>query len=643
MRMAGKAKGALAALLALAGLAAPVGAQPPASAAAPGEAPTLHRITSTDDFQAKGAAQIDPATHPGNALFKQHCAMCHEGRVPKAPSPTFLGMMAPDAIVAALTTGPMKAQGAALDPGQRVAIAEYLTRIPYASYRRPPPPKQCTGAAARFDMADVPQPIGWGLDNRRFVPAAVAGLTKAQVPSLRLKWAFAYPAALRARSQPVVAWGTLFVGSQDGTVYAFDPASGCVRWSHRFAAEVRTGIVPDAATRRLYFGDLVGRAHAMDALTGKELWSTKLDDHADATITGTPTLGGGLLYVPVSSLEVAQAGDPAYPCCTFRGSVVALDPATGKVRWQAHTVPEAPVAQPHASGGAPIFGPSGAPVWGSPTYDAGTKRVYFGSGENYSSPADENSDAMFAVDAATGRRLWRTQLTRGDAWNVGCMLGNKSCPKENGPDYDLAASVLLIPLPGGRHILVGGQKSGVAWGVDPDSGRVIWSRPMGHGGTQGGVHFGMAADGTRIFVPVNDMADTGDARVYDPKLRGAGLHALDAATGKAIWDAPAIDRCKGVRYCDPGISAAVTAMPGVVFAGHLDGMFRAYDSATGAILWQADTTTPVTTVTGESGHGGGMSGAGPAIWHGTVIVNSGYGMYSHMAGNLLMVFAPARR
>ncbi|WP_295528770.1 PQQ-binding-like beta-propeller repeat protein [Novosphingobium sp. Chol11] len=595
------------------------------------------RIKSVDDLNSSGGARIDPATAPGRPLFEQNCAMCHLGGVAKAPSPQFLGMLAPDAIVASLSSGVMRTQAAMLSPAQRIEVAEYLTKTPYASYQRPAPPKQCAGPAAAFDLTDVPGAIGWGRDNRRFVPANVAGLGKGDLPRLKLRWSFAYPASSHARSQPTVAWGTLFVGSQDGTVYAFDPKSGCTKWSTRLSAEIRTGIVADPVTKRLYFGDLLGKAHALDALTGKELWAERMSDHADATITGTPTLGGDLLYVPVSSLEVVQAGNPNYACCTFRGSVVALDPATGREVWRAYTA-GVPTPQGKTSDGAPILGPSGAPVWNSPTYDAANGRVYFGSGENYSTPADDNSDTVFAVDAKTGARIWHTQLTAQDAWNVGCMLGLGSCPTENGPDYDIAASALLVPIGNAQDMLVVGQKSGQVWGLDPKTGKVAWQTRIGHGGTQGGVHFGMAAEGLRIFAPINDMADTGDARVYDPATRGAGLHAIDAATGKETWFARAADRCAGLKFCDPGISAAVTAVPGVVFAGHLDGMFRAYDSQTGKVLWQNDTTKPVPSIDGRTAKGGSMSGSGPAVWKGMVFVNSGYGMYSHMAGNALLAY-----
>lgn len=602
-------------------------------------AATPQRIKSHEELQVYDTPRIDPATAPGRPIFEQNCAMCHMGGVPKAPSPAFLGMLPPDSIVNSLTHGVMRTQGANLSPQDKIALAEYITRTPYDSYKRPAPPKVCTGSAANFDMADTPAPIGWGRDNRRFVPGNVAQLGVGDVPHLKLKWAFAYPASNRARSQPTLAWGTLFVGSQDGTVYAFDPDTGCTRWTTRLSAEVRTAIVADPETKRLYFGDLLGKVHALDAMTGKELWANRMSDHADATITGTPTLGGGLLYVPVSSLEVVQAGDPKYACCTFRGSVVAVNPATGEEVWRAWTAGE-PKETGKTAVGTLILGPSGAPVWNSPSYDAKSNRVFFGSGENYSTPADLNSDAIFAVDARTGKPIWRTQLTANDAWNVGCMVGNESCPAENGPDYDVAASPLLISTGPDSRMLVVGQKSGQAWGLDPETGKIAWEKRLGHGGTQGGIHFGMAAEGATVFVPVNDMADTYDARVYDENQRGAGLHAVDAATGKVLWFARAPSKCNGAKFCDPGISAAVTAIPDVVFAGHLDGMFRAYNSKTGAILWQTDTTQPMPSIDGATVKGGSMSGPGAAVWKGKVFVNSGYGMYSHMAGNALMVFAP---
>lgn len=598
------------------------------------------RITSTDELQSRNGPTIDIERHPGKALFQENCAGCHNGGVPKAPQQVWLEMMAPDALLASMNGGVMTQQAAKLSPLQRQQIAEYLTRTPLADYKPPAPPASCDAQHARFDKALPPARTGWGHNNARFVSAQQAALTSEQVPQLKLKWAFAYPKAQRARSQPSIGWGAVFVGSQDGTVYALDLKSGCMRWSFRASAEVRTAIVADPATERLYFGDVLARMYAVDAMTGKLIWKAKVDEHSNATITGSPTIGGGQLFVPVSSLEVTAAADPSYACCTFRGSVVALNAKTGSVNWKHYSVTKPGVIQGKTKAGTDIIGPSGAPIWNSPSFDPTTNRVYFGSGENYSSPADGNSDAIFAVNATTGKRIWISQLTKGDAWNVGCMIGNDNCPKENGPDLDVAASVLVVPIGGGKKMIVAGQKSGAVYGLDPDTGRPVWKTVLGHGGTQGGIHFGMAAQGRLVYVPINDMEDTRDGRAYDAKLRGAGLHAVDAANGRIFWRSRADDICNKRPNCDPGISSAVTAMPGFVLAGHLDGRFRAYDNRSGKPIWTFDTTQSVKTISGEMARGGSMSGPGAAISNGHVVVNSGYGLYYHMPGNLLMVFTP---
>jgi polyvinyl alcohol dehydrogenase (cytochrome) len=532
----------------------------------------------------------------------------------------------------------MSQQSAHLSAEEKSQIAEYLTRTSLKNEAAPPAPPRCAGDAALF-AGEPPAAVGWGHDTARFIPTEIGGITRDTIGGLELQWAFAYPGAVRARSQPSIGWNTIFVGSQDGTVYAFDLDTGCVKWTFRASAEVRTAIVADAAAKRLYFGDVLGRAYAIDAFTGAELWRTKVDDHANATITGSPTLGGGRLYVPVSSLEVTSAASPDYACCTFRGAVAALDPATGAMIWKTYTIPQPPSEHGKTSLGTLILGPSGAPVWTSPTYDAKRDRLYVGTGENYSSPADENSDAIFAIDAKTGAKVWRRQLTAGDAWNVGCMMGNENCPKENGPDVDLSASPLIVPLADGREIIVVGQKSAVTYGVNIETGDILWSQRIGHGGTQGGVHFGMTAQNGVVFAPVVDMADTRDARRYDAAINGAGIHAIDAATGAVKWRAKADNVCNGREYCDPGISAAATSVEGAVIAGHLDGRLHAYDAETGSIIWSYDTTKPVKTITGVEASGGSMSGPGAAVADGHLVVNSGYGIYYHMPGNLLLVFA----
>ena len=598
-------------------------------------------------------AASNPETWPGAAVYAKQCASCHEGQVAKAPQKLFLQMLSGPTILDALEQGLMKSQAAALTADDRRHVAEYLSGAPLAAQQVETPPAMCMDKASPFDAAKPPVKSGWGYHNARHVPTGIAGLTAVDAPNLQLAWAFEFPRGLRARSQPSIAYGAVFVGSHDGHVYALDLATGCARWVFKAGAEVRTAVVPYEAkgganvrTRapRVYFGDVLGRLYSLDASTGTLQWSAKLDDHPNATLTGTGTLHEGVIYQPVSSLEVTAAADPKYPCCTFRGSVVAIDAWSGEQRWKAFTIPEAPKEVMKTSVGTPVLGPSGAPIWNGPMVDAKRGVLYVGTGENYSSPANDTSDALLAFRLTDGKLLWSQQMVKGDAWNVACMLkDNPNCPVEDGPDVDFGAGTILTTLPNGKDVLLAGQKNGVVYALDVDAkGALLWKTKVGRGGIQGGVHFGMAIDGSRIYAPVSDMADEHDGR---PK-QGApqpGLYGLDAASGKLLWSAPANNVCGKLTSCDPGISAAVTAIPGVVFAGHMDGRFRAYDGTNGKVLFEYDAKQEVITVSGQRAKGGSFGGGGAAVRDGYVVVSSGYGMYAHMPGNVLLAFTTPTR
>lgn len=611
--------------------------------------PVPELLASTDDMQT-GAADFDRSTHPGKGLYEESCSGCHDGSVSRAPHFSWLEMMSASVIYEAMNVGVMSVQAAALADGEKLLITEYLTRTKLESGAalKVNEPPLCTDGD--FDLSSPAQAVNWGHDTNRYSPSTVAGLTVPEIPNLELKWAFAFPDAFRARSQPTIAMGTVFVGSQDGRVYALDLETGCARWTFSAAAEVRTGIVLSLSEAPMskdnpplaYFGDIIARFYAVNALTGELVWSLKADDHPSATLTATPAFHEGMVFVPVSSLEVIPAADPAYECCTFRGSVLAIDATNGDVLWRHHTIPGEPSEVSRTSIGTKVLSPSGAPVWSSPTVDVKRGLIYVGTGENYSSPADENSDAVLAIDMATGARVWTRQSTSGDAWNVACMMAdNPNCPPEDGPDFDHGSSILIVELDKDKDILLAGHKNGTVYALDPDNkAEVLWATEVGRGSIQGGVHFGMSAADTQLYVPINDMNNTRNGDYLDPEQARPGMHSIDANTGKLLWSNVQKNVCFDEdEFCDPGISSAVTSIPGAVFAGHLDGFVRAYASGDGALLWEYDTRPERVGVNGIAGYGGSMSGAGPAIVAGHLVINSGYGLYNHEPGNLLMVFA----
>lgn len=603
------------------------------------------------------AAEIDPNSMqaiqdaarareqlPGKQHFDQACAACHGGAVKKAPHKEMLGLMTPEAILTTLTDGVMRQEAAALDQQAKIEVSEYLAGRPIGAEVMDIP--SCNNSVAYDALAPIPA-VSWGLqpDNGRYIDAATAGFNRADLDKLKPLWAVSFPGANRVRSQPTFAGGLIFVGSHNGRVYALDQQTGCQVWSYQAAGEVRTGIaistIQEAAdtTRgnQLHFGDVLGNVYGVDARSGRHLWRIRADDHPNATITGTPTPHGGSLYIPVSALEVSLAIDPKYPCCTFRGSVLAVDAATGEQQWKTHTIAQIPSVQKQNPVGTDMIGPSGATVWNSPSIDRRRNQVYFGTGENMSSPATLTSDAIFALDLDSGEVNWVFQGTPNDVWNVACDTDTpENCPEENGPDFDFGGAILLVNGSQVGDLVVGGQKSGVVHALDPDTGELVWQTKVGRGGIQGGIHFGMAAAADRLFVPISDMAD---GRSYTHPDR-PGMHALDINTGKILWSTLHEDTCAGRAFCHPGISQVPTVIDDMVVAGSMDGTVRAYDIVTGEILWSLDTTRSFDTILGTPTQGGSLSGgAGPVAFDGKLVISSGYGLYNHMAGNLLLVLA----
>jgi polyvinyl alcohol dehydrogenase (cytochrome) len=583
--------------------------------------------------------------HPGDALYQTHCADCHSQAVPRAPHLSFLQMLPGDMILHTLNEGAMQAMATKLNEEEKQQLVEFIAGN--TESKQEYPFHMCAADRAGFDYSVHPFSMGWGIDfrNTRFIPGEVAQLDKKDLSKLKLKWAFAYPNMIRARSHPTLVGGGIVVGSQNGSVYFLDEESGCVRWIYRSTAEVRTGITVsdwqgDEKTKQppvAYFADLIGRVHAVNLETGTLLWMVKVEDHPHATTTAQPVLYRDVIYQPVSSLEEAAAVDEGYRCCNFRGSVVALDAQSGEQKWKSYTIMEEPKQVGISSVGVPVFAPSGAPVWNTPAVDEQRGLLYMGTGNNYSSPSQDTSDALLAIDIENGDIKWARQTTSDDGWNVACLPivpSQANCPKEDGPDVDFAAAIIHV-IEGEQQMLVGAQKSGDVYGIDPDTTEIKWHQKPGRGGIQGGINFGMATEGHKVFVPVADH-DDGFLPIEDAR---PGLYAFDAFNGEALWSSPTRNICADREHCDPGISAPVTAIPGIVFAGHLDSRLRAYDSENGEVLWEYDTFEDVITVSGEVAHGGSISGGtGPVIANGKVYANSGYGVYFHTPGNVLLVF-----
>jgi polyvinyl alcohol dehydrogenase (cytochrome) len=576
------------------------------------------------------------AAPDGPALYKSRCAACHDGAPqPRMPARDEIGKRRPEEIVKAMFTGAMQVQSAGITPEEGRAIARYLTGKEFVAKSEAPLSGMCPGEAKPFRL-DAAGWNGWSADTANTRYQAESGIAADQVPKLKLKWAFGFPETSIAFAQPTVVGGRVFVGSGTGKVYSLDAATGCTYWSYDAGIGVRAAVSigPLPGGRyAAYFGDLSAMVHAVDAASGKPLWKVHVDEHPIARVTGSPVVFEGRLYVPVSSVEEASAMMPDYECCKFRGSVVALDAASGKQIWKSYSVLDPAKPTKKSQAGSQRYGPAGAAIWSAPTIDAKRKLIYAATGNSYTDVDISTSNAILAIDMESGRLKWASQVLAKDNFVIGCRSGKDGCPAEVGPDLDFGSSPILRTLPNGKQIVLAGQKSAMLYGLDPDQqGKVLWQIKLGQGSALGGIEWGFAADPTAAYVAVSDRfrADT-----------SGGLHAVRLDTGEKLWSAmPAKPDCEArAKGCSPAKSAAISAIRGAVFSGAVDGHFRAYSTATGEILWDFNTAKPFTTVNGVEASGGSIDGGGPAIANGMVFTNSGYGIWNGLPGNVLLAFS----
>jgi polyvinyl alcohol dehydrogenase (cytochrome) len=600
-----------------------------------------------------GIAQQSPSSAPdGAALFTARCKGCHDPAVERAPSLRELALRSRPDIVSALSGGVMAPMAKGLSRPEIESIAAYLTPTQQLGYTGIEKKCEVDGPIRSTD-ADWPT-LGLDSNSSRF--QAHPGLTRAQVPRLKLKWAFSMPGG----GQPIVVGDWLFVTNRGGRFYALDAKSGCVHWSIADAASRNTPMVVRSKISPSGWATFIGVSQrvvrAFDAQNGKEIWhSEPLETHNASGISGTPVLSGNQLFVPLSSGEEGAAMQASYVCCTFRGSLAALDATTGAKQWQTFMITE-PLQPTHLNAkGVQMQGPAGAPIWASPTVDAKRGVVYVVTGDSYTDVNTDGDDAIVALDMKSGAVKWRNQVTTRDNYIMGCTgkEPGANCPRQLGPDFDFGATPILIKSLF-KEVLIAGQKSGWVYGIDTKDGHTLWRTSVGEGSALGGVEWGIAADRSQVYVPISDIGQLfatvaraqGRAPPTDDQAAGRpGLSALDPKTGKIIWNVPAPeapchysgDRSRDYAQgaCIRAQSAAPSVMPGVVFSGTLDGWFRAYDSRDGKIIWAYSTTAQTyATLNGFPAQpGGGIDGMGPTIAGGMVYTMSGFNGASRTGGN----------
>jgi polyvinyl alcohol dehydrogenase (cytochrome) len=580
------------------------------------------------------------AADSGEAVYAKRCASCHSTVAARVPTKEALQSLSASRIIRTLDFGTMLSIGSRLTREEREAVAAYLGKP--GGDTQPPATAFCKDRSV--NLSNQPQVWnGWSptSTNARFQKSAGLGLE--QVRKLKLKWAFGLEGDIIAFAPPSIIGGHIFVGSASGRVHALDANTGCIRWSFQADGPVRAAITaaPLGNKFTLLFGDQTGWFYSLEAETGKLRWKKKPETHEATRLTAAAVVHDGVVYVPASSWEENRALNADYPCCTFRGSLTALRVRDGAQLWKTFMIPDAakPVEISHT--GRPELGPSGAAIWAAPTLDLKRGLIYVTTGDNYTEPATAMSDAVVAVELKSGKIVWAKQAQPNDIFNGAC---GANCP---GPDFDYGSSVILEKTESGRELMLVGQKSGIVYALDPDKkGEIVWQLRVGKGGTNGGVQWGMASDGQRVYAATSDVVRArgpgGDPldprpRPLDP-TQGGGLTGIRIATGEKVWFAPPVV-CKPIPGCSPAQAAAVTAIPGAVFSGAIDGTLRAYSAEDGKVLWDFDTVREFETVNGVKAKGGSMDGPGPVVANGMVFVNSGYARVGAIGGNVLLAFS----
>ncbi|MFN3584738.1 PQQ-binding-like beta-propeller repeat protein [Phenylobacterium sp.] len=619
-------------------------------------------LTAGLGFGRLASAQApDDAPTPGKLVYDQYCAACHDKPEPgsRAAPVANLRKMSAQTLTTALTTGVMKPVGDQLTRRQMRELVEYLAAPEGPLGTAWIEKAMCAPDRREVDLSGPPAQLGFGVgqDNGRRMSAAQAGLKTRDVADLEVAWTFAFPRTSSLRSQGVVVGSTLFYpAGQTNYVLALDTRTGCVKWASELPSPIRNslavGRLGPKGPLAVVGGDNAGQLVALDAKTGKIAWRVDPRHDKNVPLSGSPLFAGEKIIVPVSAMDVANAMRPTFECCKSHGAIVAVEAATGKTLWTWHTMEDAKPLGRKTSHGVETYGPSGAPIWSSPAVDLKKGVVYTATGENTSPPATKTSDAVVAIDLATGREKWVFQALANDVWNMSCPVGppapgrplNPNCFFANEGsvlrDHDFGGGPVIFKGSKGRDVILAGQKSGEVWALDARDGKVLWRHQFGPGTPLGGVHWGIATDGVRVFAPISDPNVPADRSA-------AGLHAIDVATGKVAWQWKAAPDCEGDRKTRMptcagkyGLSAPPLVIDGAVLAGSLDGRLWVFDAAKGDVLGVYDTAQAYQAVNGLAGAGGSIDAAGIFAGDGLVFVSSGYAAFGQQPGNVLVALKP---
>ena len=596
----------------------------------------------------------------GKAVYERACGACHTTPTDARAAPLAgLRRMSAQTIMTALTTGVMKPIGDSLSPAERRDVTAWLAAPEVAAGTGWIDANRCKADRAPVSLSGPPAQLGFGVghDNARRMSRAQSGLATKDVANLEVAWAFAMPKTSGLRGQGVVVGQTLYYpAGQAGYVVALDTRTGCVKWATETPGGVRNslayGRLGKDGPMGVVGGDAQGMLVALDAATGKIVWKADPRHDKAAPLSGSPLFAGDKIIVPISAMDVAAAMRPTFECCKAHGAAAAVDASNGKVLWTWHTMDDAKPLGRKNSSGVEAYGPSGAPIWSSPAVDLAAGVVYVSTGENTSPPATATSNAIAALDLSTGKQKWIFQALANDIWNMSCPIGTGPSDRPPGANCYFAkeGSVLLdhdfgggpvVAMASGRKVILGGQKSGDVWALDARDGKVLWRNQFGKGTALGGVHWGIATDGRRVFAPISDPN-------VKPEDSAAGMHAMDIATGKVAWQWRSSADCAGPRAkintCANrhGLSAAPLVIDGALLAGSLDGRLWVFDAATGKVLAMHDTARSFPTVNGLPGAGGSIDAAGLFAGDGMVFVNSGYGSFGQAPGNVLVAYRVKR-